>query len=124
MDETKRRGLIVIRTELEIIRRAVDRSLEELAKLGAGFGPAPSTKSFDPTTTASLEARVRDVLPGDLLEKLTVVDQGDGLVTIKAEWLGKEAWGRLDAKVKQMGGAWIRDGKNSRWELWEYSSRT
>ena len=122
MDETTKRHLEELRKDLEAIRTAATLGLNRLARLGAGFGPAPAPRVPGPATSTSLEARVRDVLPWDLLEKLTVVDQGDGLITIKAEWLGKEDWGRLDRKVKSMGGAWIRDGKNSRWELWEYGS--
>ena len=103
-----------LRDELEAIRRMATLALEKLAKLGAGFKPARDVGRPQPRDTWAVVQRVRDALPEDLLPKLTVVDQGDGVVTITSEWLGSPDWNRLNNKVKQMGGRWIRAGKDSR----------
>lgn len=117
MDEATRRVLADLRAELEAIRRTCDIALETLAKLGAGFGPASEVAPRAPGPMPSSVRQVRDVLPAGLLGKFTIVDQGDGLVTIKTEWLERDVWARVDRKVKSMGGRWIPDGKNSRWEV-------
>jgi len=111
------RVLAEIREELETIRRTAEHALELLTRLGAGFGPPSGVSPNSSALGVDRVRQVRDVLPHDLLSKFTIVDQGGGLVTIKAEWLGKPDWARVDGKVKQMGGRWIKDGKNSRWEI-------
>jgi len=111
------RLLAELRDELMTIRRTAEIALEKLARLGAGFKPAEEDTRVPYSRDPTVEARVRDSLPGDLLPKLTVLAQGDGRVTITSTWLSRSNWGRVDKKVKAMGGVWIKDGKNSRWEV-------
>jgi len=117
MDEYTRQVLAELRELLLAMKATAERSLEKLAKLGVGYGPASSTPSTSRTPQAARYWAIRDLLPEDLLSKLTVVDQGDGVYTVTAEWLGKADWARVDGKVKSVGGTWIRDGKASRWEI-------
>ena len=111
------RLLAELRSELETIRRTAEIALEKLARLGAGFGPPPEVGPSTQDTWDERVRRVRDVLPGDLLPKLTIVEQYGEVLSIAAEWLGRPDWGRVDSAVKSMGGKWIRAGKESRWEV-------
>lgn len=106
-----------IRDELVSIQRTATIALEKLARLGAGFAPAPTVPRVPVEGTPSAVSRVRDALPGDLHAEFTIVDQGSGLVTITSKWLGSADWGRVDRAVKGMGGRWIPAGKSSRWEV-------
>ena len=117
MDEHTEQVLRELRELLLAMKATAERSLEKLATLGAGFGPAPSTPSTPQGPRSARYWSVMNLLPADLLPKLTVVDQGDGVYTVTAEWLGKEDWRRVDGAVKSIGGTWIRDGKASRWEI-------
>lgn len=106
-----------IRDELVTIQRTATIALEKLARLGAGFVPASEVPPVPVTTPPGAVRLVRDVLPPDLLPKLTTVLQSGGAVTITAEWFPRPDWTRVDDVVKSMGGVWIRDGKMSRWEV-------
>ena len=106
-----------LREELELIRSTSTRALETLAKLGAGFGPPAGVTRVPEEPTGSIMDRIRDVLPEDVLPKLTLVRQVDGFVTITATWLGKGAFEAVTQAVKSMGGTWISAGKESRWEV-------
>lgn len=106
-----------LREDLEAIRRTATKALERLVRLGAGFGPASDVPRVPEEPTGSLEERIRDALPEDVLPKLTIVRQVDGVVTITAEWLGKGSFEAVTQAVKSMGGVWIPAGKASRWEI-------
>lgn len=111
------RALSVIREDLETIRRTATAALEMLATLGAGFAPAADVPRGTPETRVDSARQVRELLPYDLLPKLTVVAQVDGLVTITAPWLTAPSFDQVTQAVKKMGGRWIKAGKASRWEV-------
>lgn len=111
------RYLEELREDLYMIRRAATRALERLAALGAGFAPAADVPPVPSESSSSVMDQIRAGLPEDLVSKLTVVYQVDGVVTVTAPWLATDSFDAVTQAVKAMGGRWIKAGKASRWEI-------
>jgi lantibiotic modifying enzyme len=56
-------------------------------------------------------------LPEKVRDKVTIVDGYDKIILKPKSFLGKEAFAELSDFVKQKGGNYISDGKNSRFEI-------
>jgi hypothetical protein len=57
-------------------------------------------------------------LPIDLLQKVTILLQDSGYVTISPKKLTRYEWRQFNQKVKQMGGLWIFDAHaRSHWSI-------
>jgi hypothetical protein len=50
---------------------------------------------------------MRKHLPIDLIQKVTILLQDSGYVTISPKELTRPEWRQFNEKVKQMGGLWI-----------------
>ena len=103
--------------QLVLLERDVALAREILSRMRPGFAsasdlPRPSADRPDLITN-----QVKDVLPVDLLPKLTVALQDYGAVTITCDWLKRSDWVRIHQKVLQMGGKWVSKGKTSHWSI-------
>ena len=70
----------------------------------------PSEEWPPQTAQAILEAAGVDISQLDVEENETTI-----LVSPK-KFLGDQ-WGPINDKLREIGGTWIRDGRNSRWEI-------
>lgn len=48
---------------------------------------------------------------------LVNVDEGDEIVTVSPKKFLGDLWGAINDAVRSLGGGWIRDGRDSRWEI-------
>lgn len=48
---------------------------------------------------------------------LVDVDEGEEVVTISPKKFLGDLWGPINDGVRSLGGVWIRDGRESRWEI-------
>lgn len=53
---------------------------------------------------------------GDDADKLDINTENDTIVIRPKTWLQNE-WYRINEAIKSMGGRWISEGQNSRWEI-------
>ena len=70
--------------------------------------PPEETKPHD------AQSRLREA--GVDLELVDVEESEDVISVIPKKFLG-DAWGPINEAMRALGGIWIRDGRNSRWEL-------
>ena len=56
-------------------------------------------------------------LPQDLLPQVTVLIQDSGTVSISPKRLTRSDWGRINDKVKEMGGVWVSHGEFNHWKI-------
>lgn len=62
-------------------------------------------------------SEVRKLLPKDLLPFVTILFHETGYVTICPKQLMQSDWIRMNNKVKQLGGIWISNQKQSHWSI-------
>jgi hypothetical protein len=48
---------------------------------------------------------------------LVDLDEGEEIITISPKKFLGDLWGPINDAVRSIGGGWIRDGRNSRWEI-------
>jgi len=48
---------------------------------------------------------------------LVNVEQSEGTVTVSPKKFLGDLWGPINDSMRELGGTWIRDGRNSRWEI-------
>ncbi len=48
---------------------------------------------------------------------LVVVEQSEGTVTVSPKKFLGDLWGPINDTMRELGGTWIRNGRNSRWEI-------
>ncbi len=50
---------------------------------------------------------------------LTLVDveEGEEIVTVSPKKFLSDLWGPINESIRTIGGGWIRDGRQSRWEI-------
>lgn len=48
---------------------------------------------------------------------LVNVDEGEEIVTVSPKKFLGDLWGPINDAVRSLGGGWIRDGRDSRWEI-------
>ena len=58
-----------------------------------------------------------DQLPQDLLHQVTILIQDSGTVSISPKNLTQSDWGRINDKVKEMGGVWVSHGEYNHWKI-------
>lgn len=58
-----------------------------------------------------------DQLPQDLLHLVTVLIQDPGNVSISPKKLSRLDWGRINDKVREMGGEWVSHGEFNHWKI-------
>jgi hypothetical protein len=64
--------------------------------------------------TNDTASRLREA--GVDLELVDVDESGDVISVVPKKFLG-DAWGPINEAMRTLGGTWIREGRNSRWEL-------
>jgi len=64
---------------------------------------------MSPTTTEQLTAAGIDL-------SLVTVEEGEDIVVVSPKFLG-DLWGPINDAIKKLNGVWIREGRQSRWEL-------
>jgi hypothetical protein len=62
------------------------------------------------TAQAMLQAAGIDVSQLD-------IEENETLISISPKKFLGDIWGPINDKIRNLGGDWIRDGRNSRWEL-------
>jgi hypothetical protein len=70
----------------------------------------PSEEGSPKTAQAVLEAIGVDISQLDIEENETIISASP------KKFLGDQ-WGSINDKIREIGGIWIRDGRNSRWEI-------
>lgn len=45
------------------------------------------------------------------------VEENEEMITASPKKFLGDAWGAINDKIREMGGTWVRDGRNSRWEI-------
>ncbi|UCH57169.1 MAG: hypothetical protein JSV18_07510 [Candidatus Bathyarchaeota archaeon] len=64
--------------------------------------------------------------PGGIEERLAAsgvdltlvdVDEGEEIVTVSPKRFLGDLWGPINDAIKSLGGGWIREGRESRWEI-------
>jgi hypothetical protein len=83
--------------------------------------------SVGKTTTFKSESQVETTWPpSSINEKLAVagvdlslvdVEEGDELITISPKRFLGDLWGSVNDAIRSLGGGWIREGRDSRWEI-------
>ncbi|MBN2335347.1 hypothetical protein JXL21_07270 [Candidatus Bathyarchaeota archaeon] len=48
---------------------------------------------------------------------LVDVEENEGMVSVSPKKFLGDLWGPINDAMKTLGGTWIRDGRNSRWEI-------
>jgi hypothetical protein len=69
-----------------------------------------------PPTTVTLE-QVRHVFDDDLLNVLEFSQEGNTIVIQQQQFLERNIWLRINAKVDEINGHWVSAGEDSRWEI-------
>lgn len=92
------------------------------AKIGVVLSVGKTTPKITPPPQASVMAQPT----GGINERLAAagvnltlvdVDEGDQFVTISPKKFLGDLWGPINDAVRALGGGWIRDGRDSRWEI-------
>jgi len=69
-----------------------------------------------PPTTVTLE-QVRRVFDDDLLNVLEFSQEGNTIIIQQQQFLERNIWLRINAKVDGINGHWVSAGEDSRWEI-------
>jgi hypothetical protein len=69
-----------------------------------------------PPTTVTLE-QVRCVFDDDLLNVLEFSQEGNTIIIQQQQFLERNIWLRINAKVDGINGHWVSAGEDSRWEI-------
>lgn len=48
---------------------------------------------------------------------LVNVDEGEEIITVSPKKFLGDLWGPINDAIRSLGGGWIRDGRDSRWEI-------
>ena len=71
----------------------------------------PSTEDWPPQTAqAILEAAGVDI-------SLLDIEEDDAQISVSPKKFLGDLWGPINDKLREIGGNWVRDGRNSRWEI-------
>ena len=65
---------------------------------------------MSPTTTEQLTAAGIDL-------SLVTVEEGEDIVVVSPKKFLGDLWGPINDAIKKLNGVWIREGRQSRWEL-------
>lgn len=69
-----------------------------------------------PPTSATL-AEVRRVFNEELLNVLAFSQEGNTVIIRRQQYLERDTWLTVNAKVDELQGRWISAGEESRWEI-------
>ncbi|MFC1803471.1 hypothetical protein ACFL0D_05835 [Thermoproteota archaeon] len=73
--------------------------------------PRETVEEWPPQTAhAMLQAAGIDVSQLD-------IEENETMIAISPKKFLGDLWGPINDKIRELGGNWIRDGRNSRWEL-------
>ena len=109
--------LQMLHNKLVTIQMEVKRAMDLLMEIRT-HEPVPS--QLPPPgrlTQAQAVEYVTKRLPEAWVPDLEVSAGIDGSVTVKAKRWMDTGWGDVDRAVSAMGGAWVREGKNSHWRI-------
>jgi hypothetical protein len=70
----------------------------------------PSEERQPTTAQATLEAIGVDV-------SLLDIEENEFIILVNPKKFLGDQWGPINDKIRDLGGMWIRDGRNSRWEI-------
>jgi len=93
---------------------------------GAKIGIVLSVGKATPEAVTPSPQAVRDWPPSAINERLTGagvdltlvdVEEGESVHTVTPKKFLGDLWGPINDTIRTMGGVWIRDGRQSRWEI-------
>jgi hypothetical protein len=93
---------------------------------GAKIGIVLSVGSKAPGVTQPQEVPIIVQQAGGFNERLAAagvdltlvnVDEGEEIVTVSPKKFLGDLWGAINDAIRSLGGGWIRDGRDSRWEI-------
>jgi hypothetical protein len=93
---------------------------------GAKIGVVLSTGRATPGVAPPQQAPILVQPTGSLEERLATagvdltlvnVDEGEEIVTVSPKKFLGDLWGPINDAIRSLGGGWIRDGRDSRWEI-------
>lgn len=93
---------------------------------GAKIGVVLSVGKTTPTGVAPPTEPVTSWPPAGVNERLAAagvdltlvdVDEGEEVVTVSPKRFLGDLWGPVNDAIRSLGGMWIRDGRESRWEI-------
>ncbi|HUS77376.1 MAG TPA: hypothetical protein VM050_01750 [Patescibacteria group bacterium] len=93
---------------------------------GAKIGIVLSVGKVTPEAVAPSPQVVREWPPSGINERLTGagvdltlvdVEEGESFHTVTPKKFLGDLWGPINDTIRTMGGVWIRDGRQSRWEI-------
>ena len=80
----------------------------------ASLQPAEETEQWPPQQSGSIEGKLRSAgVDTDLLN----IEEGDEATRVSPKKFLGDLWGPINDAVKSLGGIWIREGRDSRWEI-------
>jgi hypothetical protein len=80
----------------------------------------PSTGNevfLESSKTFGLEGITKKLVEAGVDIDLVNVNEEGNIVAINPKKFLGDLWGPINDSIKSLGGTWIRDGRNSRWEL-------
>lgn len=111
-------ALVQLKLQLESLISIAKNCLATAKLLEGKPSTSAAPRAAPPARRSGLVTdQVLGELPGDLRGKLYAKLQDYGVVSVTADWLGTEDFARVSEAVTAMGGTWIREGKQSRWEV-------
>lgn len=93
---------------------------------GAKIGVVLSVGRTTTTAARVQPPQVVDHPTGSIEERLVAlgvdltlvdIDEGDEIVTVSPKRFLGDLWGPINDSIRSLGGGWIRDGRESRWEI-------
>ena len=93
---------------------------------GSKIGVVISVGKATPTATGPQPVQMVSQLTGGVEERLAAagvdltlvnVEEGDEIVTVSPKKFLGDLWGPINDAIRSLGGGWIRDGRDSRWEI-------
>ena len=100
-----------------LLRNEVDKQklTAFLETINALLEHPPRTE--DKVTTKITSAEIMRVFNDDQLDVLEFSQEEHVIVIQRKQYLERETWLAINAKVDEVGGRWISAGENSRWEI-------
>lgn len=68
-------------------------------------------------TSGITVAEIMRVFDDDQLKVLEFTQEGNVIVIRRKQYLERETWLAINAKIDEIGGRWISAGEDSRWEI-------
>jgi hypothetical protein len=86
-------------------------------KNGATVGRKQKAPKTDMQTQTKQPLQIEQYFPSDLHDLLDFAEKGDLIVIKPKQFLGSENFARISAMVRDLGGSYVSEGKDSRFEI-------